>query len=143
MNFTVVQAKESRLIVQEDIERRALESKHVGNVGDRIVVVTQMRRISCWPPTPESAMEIIEFVTFDGDVLLIKTKLKDYGMPMIVGDWYTLDCLIVKHSDPTRTVREGRFENIITEIAIPVTTTIRLIAMKHRPAYARPSDSAY
>lgn len=102
-------------------------SQFVGQPGDRLLVVTYLLYGSFQPDTGKPWPAT--FVMMDGRVLLGHLPA---GTVSMIGDYYTLDCLIEKHI-PINPMH-----------ATPIDRTkVLVLAAKHRPFYQQPAESAY
>ena len=124
----------------KDMLLKRTDSKHVGNIGDRCIVICRLMYSTAFPMDGADSKDPHnrrnEFMLLDGSVLRYDGALP--GLPtMRSGDWYTLDCMIVSHS-PDKVEHRGR-----THIIKYKHTRIAIIAAKHAPAFSTPFATPY
>ncbi|MNK49876.1 hypothetical protein D3C87_687420 [compost metagenome] len=146
-SYTVKQTAAARKAAFENLQSRRANSTHMGDIGDRVTVITQLLSYSQWPldkRAGEPTTHIIEFITNNDEVLRVKEAypLEFGNQPRINGDYYTLDLVIKGHS-PAEIERKDPNDGRMYMHPLKVTTQIWLLAMRHAPFYNVPHATPY
>jgi len=137
----VTMSRDSRISLINNVSGRRVNSKHFGNIGDRMTVMTQLLSNTRWPMAPrknEPTFYLMEFITFNDEVLRYKEERPaEFNVPWITADWYTLDLIIRAHSPAEHKKDSGEV------IKLKARTAIEILSVRHNPAYLSPPVTAY